>query len=140
MVRPLAQLNGTDGESWIDVGPQTGWTQTAQKTVVYHGEPILLIRVDNQIYAIETVCPHHWASLKAGRIRGLEIECPAHLARFDIRTGERTYGPTRVGLKTCPVRLYAGSIWINPPLRYRPNLNESVDRKENAHAIRSQSD
>jgi 3-phenylpropionate/trans-cinnamate dioxygenase ferredoxin subunit len=40
------------------------------------------------------------------------VECPKHNATFDYRTGEAKRAPACVNLKTFPVRVEDGQVWI----------------------------
>ncbi len=64
--------------------------------------PILVTRVEGEIVAGSSMCPHEDVSLANGRIDGSEIVCSAHGYAFDVKTGEcshdsslrwRTYQP-----------------------------------------------
>jgi 3-phenylpropionate/trans-cinnamate dioxygenase ferredoxin subunit len=48
---------------------------------------IALFHVQGQYYALDDVCTHDGGPLAEGDLRGYEIACPRHGARFDIRTG-----------------------------------------------------
>lgn len=50
-------------------------------------EPICLINLDGEYYALNDCCTHEDASLSDGEIVGDEIECPLHGGAFEIRTG-----------------------------------------------------
>lgn len=66
---------------------------------------IALIRTeDGEFYAIDDECSHGQVSLAEGELTGCEIECWAHGARFDVRTGEPTALPA-----LSPVNAYAVS-------------------------------
>ena len=41
------------------------------------------------------------------------IECPKHNGRFDYRTGAAKGAPVCIDLKTYPVRVEAGSVYID---------------------------
>ena len=45
------------------------------------------------------------------------IECPKHNGRFDFTTGQALGAPACVNLKTYPVKVEAGRIWlkVGPP-------------------------
>lgn len=46
-----------------------------------------IINQDDEIYAIDNICPHQGASIGLGEIKGEEILCPLHEFRFNIKTG-----------------------------------------------------
>lgn len=49
---------------------------------------IALFRIENKIYALNNVCPHHHANVMAnGFIEKNYICCPNHGWRFDFKTG-----------------------------------------------------
>jgi nitrite reductase/ring-hydroxylating ferredoxin subunit len=52
------------------------------------GTPLLLTRVNGQIRAVSSKCPHLGLSLAKGKLEGGSITCPFHGSRFDICTGD----------------------------------------------------
>jgi nitrite reductase/ring-hydroxylating ferredoxin subunit len=51
------------------------------------GTLVCVARTEEGIYAIADACSHEGASLSEGDLVGLEVECPLHSSRFDIRSG-----------------------------------------------------
>jgi 3-phenylpropionate/trans-cinnamate dioxygenase ferredoxin subunit len=49
---------------------------------------VALFNVQGTFYAIDDICTHDDGPLAEGDLRGHEIECPRHGARFDVRTGK----------------------------------------------------
>jgi nitrite reductase/ring-hydroxylating ferredoxin subunit len=68
-------------------------------------EPVCLINLDGDFYAISDICTHEEASLSDGEIAGDEIECPLHGGAFDIRTGAPVAFPVVVPVETFSVRV-----------------------------------
>jgi 3-phenylpropionate/trans-cinnamate dioxygenase ferredoxin subunit len=64
------------------------------------GQPIALFHVEGHVYAIDDVCTHDGGPLAEGELEGVEIRCPRHGARFDVRTGQAlclpAFEPVRV--------------------------------------------
>ncbi len=58
------------------------------KAVVVNGHRVLLIRTEEEYFAIDEMCSHEEESLAGGYLEGLEIECPRHGSTFNIATGE----------------------------------------------------
>ena len=52
------------------------------------GRPIAVFNIDGRFYAIDDVCTHDGGPLAEGELDGVEIRCPRHGARFDVRTGK----------------------------------------------------
>ena len=75
--------------------------------------PVALFRVSDQFYATDDTCTHAAASLSDGYIDGDIVECPFHSARFCIRTGEVLSLPASEPLKTYPVKVEDGSVFVD---------------------------
>lgn len=54
---------------------------------------VLVCLIEDDVFAIENLCSHAFVPLHTGRLRGCEITCPSHLAKFDVRTGAVTRAP-----------------------------------------------
>ena len=62
------------------------------------GKPIAVYRIENQLYAIDDVCPHMGASLSAGPVENLIVTCPWHYWRFRLTDGAWADNPRiRIG-------------------------------------------
>lgn len=99
----------------------TGFTKLARvqdipegeaRTFDFEDESIALCHVDGKIYAINNVCSHDDGPLGSGCLKGFEIECPRHGARFDIRTGAVTAMPAAVGVDTFETVVDGDDIYV----------------------------
>ena len=68
-----------------------------------NGKSICVVRVDNEVFAIDDTCSHSDASLSEGDVTDFKIECWLHGAEFDLRTGEALTPPATAPLKTFKV-------------------------------------
>ncbi|MGI8476737.1 MAG: non-heme iron oxygenase ferredoxin subunit [Thermomicrobiales bacterium] len=75
-------------------------------------EPVCLINMGGEYFALDDCCTHQDASLSDGEIQGDEIECPLHGGSFEIRTGQPTSFPVVVAAKTYKVRVEGDEIQI----------------------------
>lgn len=71
------------------------------------GEPVAVVRIGDDVYAIGDTCSHQNVSLSEGEVwcDELELECPKHSSAFNLRTGEPTTLPA-----TQPVPLYHAAV------------------------------
>ncbi|MCA0755936.1 Rieske 2Fe-2S domain-containing protein [Paenibacillus sp. N4] len=72
-----------------------------------------IYRTENgDYYATDGFCTHEKIHLSNGLVMGSVIECPKHNGRFDIPTGKAKRAPVCVDLKTYPVKVEAGKVYI----------------------------
>ncbi|MGI9090482.1 MAG: FAD-dependent oxidoreductase, partial [Gemmatimonadaceae bacterium] len=57
------------------------------------GDPVVLIRRGEEIFAIGAKCTHYGGPLAKGLLVGDTVRCPWHHASFNIRTGEPVRAP-----------------------------------------------
>jgi nitrite reductase/ring-hydroxylating ferredoxin subunit len=75
--------------------------------------PIAVYRLGDAFYATDDTCTHGAASLSDGFVENGEVECPYHLGRFDVRTGEPTLHPCTVALRTYPVMVEGNTVYVD---------------------------
>jgi nitrite reductase/ring-hydroxylating ferredoxin subunit len=56
-------------------------------------EPVLLSRIDGELFAIGGACTHYGGALAEGLASGGTVRCPLHHACFDLKTGEVLRAP-----------------------------------------------
>lgn len=85
----------------------------SMKKVVVDGEEICLAHAeDGDFYAIGDVCTHEEFALSEGELWGLQVECPQHGSRFDLRTGEVLNLPAVEPARTYPVTVEGTDVFI----------------------------
>jgi len=82
------------------------------KVVELASEQVCIINVDNNYYAIGNVCTHQGGPLNEGMLDEHELECPWHLAKFDIRTGNVLTPPAEKSVPSYDVMVEGTNILI----------------------------
>jgi nitrite reductase/ring-hydroxylating ferredoxin subunit len=75
-------------------------------------DPILVCNVAGQFHAVDDECTHAIASLSEGRLRGNIVTCPFHGGSFDVRSGEPKSLPCRQPLRTWPLEIADGRVYL----------------------------
>jgi nitrite reductase/ring-hydroxylating ferredoxin subunit len=76
--------------------------------------PIAVFNVAGELYAIDDTCTHQDASLADGYLEDDgTVECPLHAACFDLRTGRPSGPPARGPVRTHPVVVRDGFVFVN---------------------------
>ena len=89
-------------------------TEGAGRLVRAGGKSIVLFRVDGQVFAVDRVCPHWGGPIAEGKVsaKRLEIECPWHRFRFDLKTGACVASTLRPSLPVYPVRIEGDRVLV----------------------------
>ena len=84
------------------------------KRVEAGSTPVCLAHAeDGNFYALNDICTHEEFSLSDGELWGLEVECPQHASRFDLRDGHVTGLPAVVATQTYPVTVEGGDVYVD---------------------------
>jgi nitrite reductase/ring-hydroxylating ferredoxin subunit len=81
------------------------------KGVRVKGKPILLTKVNGQVYAVSNLCPHAGCQLQGGILTGYVVMCPCHGWKFDVRNGQYQEIP-QVKLESYPCKTENGKIFV----------------------------
>jgi nitrite reductase/ring-hydroxylating ferredoxin subunit len=74
------------------------------KAVRVKGNPILLAKVNNQVFGVSNNCPHMGCEFQGGILTGYVVMCPCHGWKFDLRNGQYQENPyTALTCYTCKV-------------------------------------
>jgi 3-phenylpropionate/trans-cinnamate dioxygenase ferredoxin subunit len=79
-----------------------------------HGSQTFVIvrSEDDEFFAMNGICSHEHVHLCDGLVMDGAVECPKHSATFDYRTGEAKRAPACINLKTFPVKVDGGQVYI----------------------------
>lgn len=74
--------------------------------------PVGIFKTEDGLFALDDTCSHGQASLCEGFVEDGKVECPYHSALFDLRTGEALTMPATEPVKSYPVEVDDGKIYI----------------------------
>ena len=79
----------------------------------HDGKEYCVYNTSDGFFASDGICTHEDAYLEQGIVIDCVIECPLHQGRFDVRSGKALSAPVCVDLKTWPVKVEDGSVFVN---------------------------
>ena len=77
-----------------------------------NGLALAVFNLDGEIYVTDDACTHGPGQLSEGFVEGDIVECNFHGGQFNIRTGEVVGPPCMVPVKTYPVVVADGKVFI----------------------------
>ncbi|SEN94254.1 3-phenylpropionate/trans-cinnamate dioxygenase ferredoxin subunit [Gemmobacter aquatilis] len=77
----------------------------AQTFAIYHSP-------EGEFFATAGRCTHEDVHLCDGLVMGHLIECPKHNGQFDYRTGAAKRAPVCEALRTYPVKVESGQVFV----------------------------
>ena len=92
-----------NGASWTVVGglPQLSGGGTLVKEI--SGEPVLFVKLEDDLYAYRHLCPGCGESLEGGSLKGAELVCPGCERRCDVRQAGRCLDDPQLHLEPIPL-------------------------------------
>lgn len=101
---------------WIDACATTDidkedlirWDHGGATYAIYHSP-------EGDFFATAGQCTHENAHLSGGLVLGHLIECPKHNGQFDYRNGAAMRAPVCVALRTFPVKVEDGTVYVEVP-------------------------
>lgn len=79
------------------------------------GTKILLSHLSDGFHAVENRCSHANSPFNGPILKGKQIACPVHGARFDLRTGAALSAPAFLDIPAYPARVVNGRVELAVP-------------------------
>lgn len=98
--------------TWVDALSADDLPEDDVKAVAIAGRDIAVYAVGDAVYATDNLCTHGHARLCDGFLEGHEIECPLHQGKFDVRNGQPTCDPVTEPLRSYPVKVEGGRVFV----------------------------
>ena len=101
-----------DKLQWVDATALHDVPEDDVIGILIGDRDIALYNAGGEIFATDNICTHGHARLCEGFLEGHEIECPLHQGRFDIRTGAPTCAPVTEAIRSYPIRIEGGRVFL----------------------------
>lgn len=102
----------TENLNWMDAAARDEVPEGDVIGVAVAGRDIALYEVEGEVFATDNLCTHGHARLCDGFLEGHEIECPLHQGKFDVRNGRPTCAPVTEAVRSYPVKIEGGRVWL----------------------------
>ena len=107
----MSVANGSNG--WVEVADVCEFEQIDRKGLrLPDRRELAVFKVDGVFYALAASCSHERASLLLGQVKGTEVSCPLHGARFDLATGRHLSLPAVRPVKSYAVKVENGKVYV----------------------------
>ena len=98
-------------EGFTRVGRLDDFAYQRPKSLSVNGVDVVLLKLDDSVYAFENNCPHqHFSVLHQGTLEGCRLTCPMHGWTFDVQTGKATNGNGK--LKMFDAVIEDDGVWV----------------------------
>ena len=98
--------------SWCEVAECNDIPNGQYRKVSFKQNDILIVHLNGEFFAIDSVCSHMNMELMGGRILGDCITCPHHGAQFRIRDGAAAGYPAVHPIATFEIQTEEGKILV----------------------------
>ena len=97
---------------WVRVASEADFEERNLIPVEAGHEAVVVAKIGPNYFAIEDRCSHDDNPLDEGDIIDGQIVCPRHGGRFDPATGEARRMPAVAPVRTFPVRVEDGAVFV----------------------------
>ena len=98
--------------TWFDVAADGELAPGQMKRVAPTGRALLLVNAEGEHFCVDELCSHEDYSLWFGCVKGRSLKCSLHGSYFDLASGAALNEPADCPLKTWPVKVEAGRVWV----------------------------
>lgn len=97
---------------YVSVIPEQDLQMNKPVQVDAKGTPVMLVKLQNGIFALGDTCTHAGCSLSQGKLDGMSVICSCHGSQFDLRDGEVMSGPATYREPHYHVRVRDGNVEV----------------------------
>ncbi len=97
---------------WTEVMDVSDLPENKLQKVDANGANVLLVKQNDQIYALNDTCSHAGGPLSEGQLEGDTVVCPWHGSRFCLKDGRVIDGPATFANPSYEVRQHDGKVEV----------------------------
>ena len=118
MAETSSELEGPDFEKGCNINDIANGTMLLGHAF---GEPVLVARRGEELFAIGATCTHYGGPLAKGLMVDCTVHCPWHHARFDLRTGEAIAAPALNDVACYKIEKRGGRFFVTGKIDKKPD-------------------
>lgn len=135
------RVTGMTNEAWLDLGPISDIPEDRPVLRKAGGRRFACVRAGGDVHAIDDRCPHQGYPLSSGSCKDGVLTCEWHNWKFDLTSGECTFGGEAV--RRYPTRVEGGRVHLSTAIdaereaaRLRSGLEQALVRDDMGRALR----
>ena len=97
---------------FVQIAKKSEVPDPGKKTIELEDRLVVLVHVDRQFYCIDDVCTHDGGPLGEGELCGVELACPRHGAKFDVRNGKELTMPATENTGSHEVKVVGDDVFV----------------------------
>ena len=97
---------------FVQIAKKSEVPDPGKKTIELEDRLVVLVHVDRQFYCIDDVCTHDGGPLGEGELLGVELACPRHGAKFDVRNGKALTMPATENTGSHEVKVVGDDVFV----------------------------
>jgi nitrite reductase (NADH) small subunit len=109
---PSRMTSVVEMSSWFRVVAVRDFQPGISQEFVVDGRIVALLRVGDEFFALDGICPHQGGPLGKGRLTGCIVTCPWHGWQFDVRTGQHQVNQS-IRHASFPVKIEEGDVFVD---------------------------
>ena len=99
--------------NWTDIADANDLPEGGRLCTSVNDKALVVLRVNDALYAIANQCPHAGRPLEEGEVRGLTITCPFHGYAYNLRNGKNLDHPEfEPPVPTYPARIEGDKVQV----------------------------
>lgn len=119
-------------DDFVAVLPEVALEEGKPARVELRGTPIVLVRKEQQVFALGDTCAHQGGPLSEGKVEDTTISCPWHGSVYCLETGQVERGPSTFDQPVYEARIYRGQVEVRMAISNvsAPSLDTPKGMKE----------